>query len=89
MSINEWLLFFLSYNLLVFVGSQRLFKLAGVDNWKSLIPVYNILKYLEIIRRPKWWAILVFIPIINLLMISVIWVEFIKRFNHNLSLIHI
>ena len=83
MSINEWLLFFLSYNLLVFVGSQRLFKLAGVDNWKSLIPVYNILKYLEIIRRPKWWAILVFIPIINLLMISVIWVEFIKRFNHN------
>ena len=83
MSINEWLLFFLSYNLLVFVGSQRLFRLAGVDNWKSLIPVYNILKYLEIIRRPKWWAILVFIPIINLLMISVIWVEFIKRFNHN------
>ena len=83
MSINEWLLFFLSYNLLVFVGSQRLFKLAGVDSWKSLIPVYNILKYLEIIKRPKWWAILVFIPVINLLMISVIWVEFIKRFNHN------
>ena len=83
MSINEWLLFFLSYNLLIFVGSQRLFKLAGVDSWKSLIPVYNILKYLEIIKRPKWWVILVFIPVINLLMISVIWVEFIKRFNHN------
>ena len=83
MSINEWLLFFLSYNLLIFVGSQRLFKLAGIDSWKSLIPVYNILKYLEIIKRPKWWVILVFIPVINLLMISVIWVEFIKRFNHN------
>ena len=83
MSINEWLLFFLSYNLLIFVGSQRLFKLAGVDSWKSLIPVYNILKYLEIIKRPKWWVILVFIPVINLLMIPVIWVEFIKRFNHN------
>ena len=83
MSINEWLLFFLSYNLLIFVGSQRLFKLAGVDSWKSLIPVYNILKYLEIIKRPKWWVILVFIPVINLLMIPVIWLEFIKRFNHN------
>ena len=86
MSINEWLLFFLSYNLLIFVGSQRLFKLAGVDNWKSLIPVYNIVKYLEIINRPKWWVILVFIPVINLLMIPVIWVEFIKRFNHNSKL---
>ena len=86
MSINEWLLFFLSYNLLIFVGSQRLFKLAGVDSWKSLIPVYNIVKYLEIINRPKWWVILVFIPVINLLMIPVIWVEFIKRFNHNSKL---
>ncbi len=86
MSINEWLLFFLSYNLLIFVGSQRLFKLAGVDSWKSLIPVYNIVKHLEIINRPRWWVILVFIPVINLLMIPVIWVEFIKRFNHNSKL---
>ena len=86
MSINEWLLFFLSYNLLIFVGSQRLFKLAGVDSWKSLIPVYNVVKHLEIINRPKWWVILVFIPVINLLMIPVIWVEFIKRFNHNSKL---
>ena len=86
MSINEWLLFFLSYNLLIFVGSQRLFKLAGVDSWKSLIPVYNIVKHLEIINRPKWWVILVFIPVINLLMIPVIWVEFIKKFNHNSKL---
>ena len=86
MSINEWLLFFLSYNLLIFIGSQRLFKLAGVDSWKSLIPIYNIVKHLEIINRPKWWVILVFIPVINLLMIPVIWVEFIKRFNHNSKL---
>ena len=86
MSINEWLLFFLSYNLLIFVGSQRLFKLAGVDGWKSLIPVYNIVMHLQIINRPKWWVILVFIPVINLLMIPVIWVEFIKRFNHNSKL---
>ena len=86
MSINEWLLFFLSYNLLIFIGSQRLFKLAGVNSWKSLIPIYNIVKHLEIINRPKWWVILVFIPVINLLMIPVIWVEFIKRFNHNSKL---
>ena len=86
MSMFEWLLFFLSYNLLIFVGSQKLFKLAGVDSWKSLIPIYNIVKILEIINRPKWWVILVFIPVINLLMIPVIWVELIKKFNHNSKL---
>jgi signal peptidase I len=86
MNINEWLLFFLSYNLLIFIGSQRLFKLAGVESWKSLIPIYNIIKHLEIIDRPKWWVIMVFIPVINLLIIPVILVEFIKRFNHTTKL---
>lgn len=86
MSLNEWLILFLSFNLIIFGGSQRLFKMAGVANWKSIIPIYNIVKHLDIIKRPRWWAILVFIPVINLLMIPVIWIEFIKMFNHNSKL---
>ena len=83
MNLNEWLLLFLSSNLLIFGGSYRLFNLAGVESWKALIPFYNIIKHLDIINRPRWWIILVFIPVINLLMIPVIWVEYIKTFNHN------
>ncbi|MEK9755831.1 MAG: signal peptidase I [Bacteroidota bacterium] len=86
MSFQEWALFFLIFNIIIFFGSQRLFKIAGINRWYSLIPFLNIIKHLEIIRRPKWWIILVFIPVINLLMIPVIWVEFIKRFNHNSKL---
>ena len=83
MSFIEWIYFFLIYNGLIFAGSQKLFRLAGVPGWQAIIPFYNIIKYLDIIKRPRWWIILVFIPVINLLMIPVIWVEFIKRFNHN------
>ena len=86
MNLNEWILLLLSFNLIIFGGSYKLFKLAGVEGWKSLIPIYNIVKHLDIINRPRWWAILVFIPVINLLMIPVIWVEFIKTFNHNSKL---
>ena len=86
MTINEWLLIFLLFNLIIFGGSYKLFRLAGIEGWKSLIPIYNIVKHLDIINRPRWWAILVFIPVINLLMIPVIWVEFIKTFNHNSKL---
>lgn len=86
MSFQEWTLFFLIFNIIIFFGSQRLFKIAGINRWYSIIPFLNIIKHLEIIKRPKWWIILVFIPIINLLMIPVIWVEFIKRFNHNSKL---
>jgi len=86
MSLNEWLLLFLSSNLIIFGGSYKLFNLAGVQSWKALIPFYNIIKHLDIINRPRWWIILVFIPVINLLMIPVIWVEYIKTFNHNSKL---
>ena len=82
MTINEWLLIFLLFNLIIFGGSYKLFRLAGIEGWKSLIPIYNIVKHLDIINRPRWWSVLVFIPVINLLMIPVIWVEFIKTFNH-------
>ena len=83
MGFIEWIYFFLIYNGLIFAGSQKLFKLAGVPGWHAIIPFYNIIKHLDIIKRPRWWIILVFIPVINLLMIPVVWVEFIKRFNHN------
>ena len=86
MSLNEWLLLFLLSNLIIFGGSYKLFNLAGVESWKALIPFYNIIKHLDIINRPRWWIILVFIPVINLLMIPVIWVEYIKTFNHNSKL---
>jgi signal peptidase I len=86
MSLNEWLIFFLSFNFIIFGGSQSLFKIAGVESWKSIVPIYNIIKHLDIINRPRWWIILVFIPVINLIMIPVIWIEFIKRFNHNSKL---
>ena len=83
MSLIEWIYFFLIYNGLIFAGSQKLFRLAGVPGWHAVIPFYNIIKHLDIIQRPRWWILLVFIPVINLLMIPVVWVEFIKRFNHN------
>ncbi len=86
MSLIEWLIFFLCYNLIIFGGTRRLFMLADISSWKSIIPIYNIIKLLEVINRPKWWIILVFIPVINLIMIPVIWVELVKRFNHNSKL---
>ena len=86
MSLIEWLIFFLCYNLIIFGGTQKLFKLSGISSWKSIVPFYNIISLLEIIKRPRWWIILVFIPVINLIMISVIWVELTKRFNHNSKL---
>ena len=36
---------------------------------------------MQIINRPKWWVLLLFIPVVNLLMFLVIWIETIRTFG--------
>ncbi|RNL75218.1 signal peptidase I, partial [Sinomicrobium pectinilyticum] len=51
--------------------------------WEALVPVYNAVILMKIINRPWWWVILLFIPIINLIMFPVIWVETARSFGRN------
>lgn len=45
----------------------QIFEKAGQAGWKSLIPVYNILVFLQIIDKPWWWILLFLLPPINLI----------------------
>lgn len=47
----------------IFLG--MVFKKAGVESWKAWVPVYNSWKLLEIGSQPGWWALLAFLPIVN------------------------
>ena len=81
MNVSQWFLFILIIQVIHFSGTWKLYKKAGRQVWEAAIPVYNAIVLMQIIRRPKWWVILLFIPIINLLMFPVIWVETIRSFG--------
>jgi signal peptidase I len=83
MDYTQWLLFILLVQVIHFLGTWKLYKRAGRKAWEAAIPVYNAIVLMKIIRRPSWWVILLFIPIINLLMFPVIWVETIRSFGRN------
>jgi signal peptidase I len=83
MTITEWFIFFLIIQVIHFLGTWKLYVKAGRSAWEAAIPVYNSIILMQIIKRPKWWIILLFIPIINLLMFPVIWVETIRSFGRN------
>ena len=85
MTIFQWILFFLALQLIHFGGTWRLYQKAGKQAWEALIPVYNAVILMDIIRRPRWWVILLFIPIINLMMFPVIWIETLRSFGKNSS----
>ncbi len=81
MNATQWLLFILIVQLIHFLGTWKLYVKAGHKAWEAAVPVYNAIILMKIIKRPKWWVLLLFIPIINLLMFPVIWVETIRSFG--------
>ncbi|WP_430967772.1 signal peptidase I [Spongiimicrobium sp. 2-473A-2-J] len=83
MNGTQWILFILIVQVIHFLGTWKLYVKAGRKAWEAAIPVYNAIVLMQIIKRPKWWVILLFIPIINLLMFPVVWVETIRSFGKN------
>jgi len=83
MNGTQWIIFILIVQVIHFLGTWKLYVKAGRKAWEAAIPIYNAIVLMQIINRPKWWVILLFIPIINLLMFPVIWVETIRSFGRN------
>ena len=50
----------------------RIFSKAGKPGWAAIIPIYNTIVLLEIVGRPIWWIILLFIPLVNLVILLIL-----------------
>ncbi len=81
MTLYGWFVFFLILQIVHYLGTWKLYVKAGRKSWEAAIPVYNCIVLMKIINRPSWWTILLFIPIIQLIMIPVVWVETIRSFG--------
>ena len=83
MSWTGWFIFFLIVQVIHFAGTWKLYQAAGRKSWEAAVPVYNAVVLMKIINRPWWWTILLFIPIVNLIMFPVVWVETLRSFGRN------
>lgn len=83
MTLSQWFIFFIIVQLVHFIGTWKLYVSAGRKSWEAAIPVYNAIVLLKIIGRPTWWTVLLFLPIINLIIFPVIWVETLSCFGKN------
>ncbi len=83
MTTYQWFVFFLIVQLIHGLGTWKLYEKAGRKAWEAFIPVYNSIVLMKIINRPTWWTFLLFIPVINLIMFPVVWVETLRSFGKN------
>ena len=45
----------ITFSIFLLICRWRIFKKAGKEGWESLIPIYNIIILLEIVKKPTWW----------------------------------
>ena len=83
MTWTEWAIVFFVIQIIHGIGTWKLYKKAGYDAWNAFVPVYNAVILMKIINRTPYWTILLFLPMINVIMFPIIWVETSRSFGKN------
>ncbi len=63
------------------VAMWRMYTKAGKPGWAAIVPIYNNWVLSEIARRPGYWALLMFIPIVNIILMIILAIEVAKNFG--------
>lgn len=77
----NWLIAFIIYNIIYGASTWQLYKNAKRKPWEAFVPFLNFWIGLGLMKRPKWWIILLFMPIIGPIMWLVYWVDFGRAFG--------
>jgi phosphoglycerol transferase MdoB-like AlkP superfamily enzyme len=54
---------------------------AGKPGWAAIIPIYNIIVFLQICERPWWWLLLLLIPLVDIVILIILLLDFVKVFG--------
>jgi hypothetical protein len=57
---------YLAVIILMILSMWKIFVKAGKPGWACIIPIYNIIVFLQIIGKPWWWLLLFCIPVVNI-----------------------
>jgi hypothetical protein len=59
----------------------KIFVKAGKPGWAAIVPIYNVIVMLEIIGRPTWWIVLMFVPLAQLYVAIMVALDLAKVFG--------
>lgn len=79
----------LPFYALMHIGLAGIFRKAGQDWWKALIPIYNVYVWLQIVGRPSWWLVYFLIPVLNLIMGIGLILDLVRSFGKQSFLDHV
>ncbi len=67
-------LLFVAFYAYFAVAIQTMAKKTGTKNdWMAWVPILNIYLLLKIAGKPGWWLILMLIPLVNIIVMIMMW----------------
>ncbi|HSN92043.1 MAG TPA: DUF5684 domain-containing protein [Anaeromyxobacteraceae bacterium] len=72
---------YLAIAVLYLAGYWKIFAKAGKPGWATIVPIYNVVVYLQVVGRPIWWIILLLIPIVNVVVLIVLTHDLSRAFG--------
>ena len=63
------------------IAFWMIFAKAGRPGWAAIIPIYNLYTACKVAGRPGWWWILWLIPIVNIVVIFIVFIDIAKKFG--------
>ncbi|MBQ2872977.1 MAG: hypothetical protein IJE89_03150 [Bacilli bacterium] len=80
-SMGLMLLISSAVGILMLISQWKIYKKAGKKGWECLVPIYNIIVLLEIVKLPMWYIALFFVPIANIYAMFKIYIELAHKFG--------
>jgi len=74
-------LIWLAVMVTVIAGFFKVFTKAGQPGWAAIVPIYNVIVLLQIVRRPLWWIVLMLIPLVNVVVVIIVLIDLARVFG--------
>ncbi len=79
--MQNLIILLLAVYLLDAISLWRLFELSGEKSYKAFIPLYNRYTELKILKRPKWWVIVLLVPVVGVIFHFALHADFLRAFG--------
>jgi hypothetical protein len=72
---------YLAITILLVAAVWKIFAKAGKPGWAAIIPIYNVVVFLQVVNRPVWWIVLLLIPLVNVVVAIILTNDLAKSFG--------
>lgn len=76
-----WYIIFGLVTIVSLYGLWLLYKKAGKQGWEAIVPFYREYVMAQLVGRPTWWIVWLFVPIVNIFIFYGFYLDLVKAFG--------